>query len=218
MPVDQGGGLRTGDRHLQRIRLDDGAAATWAPPAGTLCLPGAAGGPAPAGGPAHLRLAAAVQGRSYLRLVGRPLIPFAGAAVIQSTVVSVAGGSGCLLLECGCPGRTQMGEAWAFASLGYHLTVVRDGSVIYRERYRLRPPAVPAGPSGYGGSLGWATCIAVGARAVAELDAMRPALTGAGAVSTHGHIADDVAVARILDRTGTLITGMADLFVRPQSA
>ena len=205
MPVDQGGGLRNGERHLQRIELDGGVAATWAPPAGTLCLPGAAGVPA------YLQLAARVRGASYLRLTGRPLIPFAGATVIQSTVVSVAAGAGCLLLECGCPGRTQMGEAWAFGSLAYHLTVVRDGAVLYRERYRLCPPAVPAGPSGFFGGRGWATCVAVGARAVAELDALRPALTGAGVVSAHGRIADDAAVARVLDRDGALITRLADL-------
>ena len=205
VPVDQGGGLRNGDRHLQRIRIDGQAVATWAPPASTLCLPGAGGSPA------HLQLVAAVRGGSYLRLVGRPLIPFAGAAVIQSTVVSTAPDSACLLLECGCPGRTQMGEAWAFRHLAYHLTVLRDGAVIYRERYRLRPPAVPLGPAGFGGSLGWASCVAVGARAVAELEALRPALACAGVVSTCGLIADDMAVARVLDRDGTLISGLADL-------
>ena len=205
VPVDQGGGLRNGDRHLQRIRIDGQAVATWTPPASTLCLPGAGGSPA------HLQLVASVRGGSYLRLVGRPLIPFAGAAVIQSTVLSTAPDSACLLMECGCPGRTQMGEAWAFRHLAYHLTVLRDGAVIYRERYRLRPPAVPLGPAGFGGSLGWASCIAVGARAVAELEALRPALAGAGVVSTCGLIADDVAVARVLDRDGTLISGIADL-------
>ena len=205
IPVDQGGGLRTGERHLQRIRLDREAEATWAPPATTLCLPGSGSGPA------YLQLVASVRGGSYLRVVGRPLIPFRGAAVIQSSVVSIVRDSACLLLECGCPGRTQMGEAWAFRYLGYHLTVVRDGSVIYRERYRLHPPAVPHGPSGFGGSLGWASCVAVGARAVTELDALRPAFTGAGVVSTHGLIADDVAVARVMDRDGTLISALADL-------
>ena len=205
VPVDQGGGLRNGDRHLQRIRIDGKAEATWAPPASTLCLPGSGGIPA------HLQLVAAVHGGSYLRLVGRPLIPFAGAAVILSTVVSTARDSACLLLECGCPGRTQMGESWAFRHLACHLTVLRDGAVIYRERYRLRPPAVPIGPAGFGGSLGWASCVAVGARAVAELEALRPALADGGVVTTCGLIADDVAVARVLDRDGTLINRIADL-------
>lgn len=73
IPVDQGGGLRTGERHLQRIRLDREAEATWAPPATTLCLPGSGSGPA------YLQLVASVRGGSYLRVVGRPLIPFRGA-------------------------------------------------------------------------------------------------------------------------------------------
>ena len=205
VPVDQGGGLRNGDRHLQRIRIDGRAEATWAPPASTLCLPGTGEDPA------HLQLVADVRAGSHLRLMGRPLIPFAGAAVIQSTVVSTDRESSCLLLECGCPGRSQMGETWAFRRLAYHLTVLRDGAVIYRERYRLTPPAVPFGPAGFGGSLGWATCVAVGARAVAELEALRPVLTGTGVVSTCGLIADDVAVARVLDRGGTLISGIADV-------
>ena len=48
---------------------------------------------------------------------------------------------------------------------------------------------------------------------MAELDALRPALTGAGVVSTYGLIADDVSVARVLDRDGALISGIADLAV-----
>ena len=207
VPVDQGGGLRNGDRHLQRIRIDGRAQATWAPPASTLCLPGAGEDPA------YLQLVATVRGASHLRLVGRPLIPFAGAAVVQSTVVGTARDSACLLLECGCPGRSQMGETWAFRHLAYHLTVLRDGAVVYRERYHLHPPAVPLGPAGFGASLGWASCVAVGARAVAELEALRPALAGTGVVSTYGLIADDVAVARVLDRDGTLISSIADLAV-----
>ena len=209
MPVDQGGGLRNGERHLQRVLLDHGAELTWAPPASTLCLPAA--GPARA----HLQLVAEVRGASYLRLAGRPLIPYAGAAVEQTTVVRVAAGSECLLLESGCPGRTRMGESWAFAHLGSHLTVLRGRTVVYRERWQLRPPAVPHAASGFGGNLGWATCVACGARAVAELRGLRRWLASNGADVSCGTISGDLAVARILDRHGAVITGLADRVARP---
>ena len=203
-PVDQGGGLRNGERHLQRLFLDEGAEVTWAPPASTLCLPGAGAATA------HLQLVANVQGASYLRVAGRPLIPFAGAAVEQTTVVRLSAGGACLLVESGCPGRTQMGESWAFAQLAYHLTILHDRTVVYRERWQLRPPAVPHGASGFGGSLGWATCVASGARAVAELEGLRGWLAAGGATVSCGTLAADLAVARILDPGGSLITGLAD--------
>ena len=208
-PVDQSGGLRNGERHLQRVFLDDGAEVTWAPPASTLCLPGAAGAAV-----AHLQLVAQVRGAGYLRIAGRPLIPFAGAAVQQTTVVQVATGGECLLVESGCPGRTQMGESWAFARLSYHLTILRERTVAYRERWHLRPPAVPRGPSGFGANLGWATCIAAGARAVAELEALRRWLVAGGATVSCGAIAGELAVARILDPDGSLVTGLAERAAR----
>ena len=48
---------------------------------------------------------------------------------------------------------------------------------------------------------------------MAELEALRPALAGTGVVSTCGLIADDVAVARVLDRDGSLISSIADLAI-----
>ena len=207
-PVDQSGGLRNGERHLQRVFLDDGAEVTWAPPASTLCLPG------DGAATAHLQLVAHVRGGGYLRIAGRPLIPFAGSAVQQTTVVQLSTGGECLLLESGCPGRTQMGESWAFAHLAYHLTVLRDRTVMYRERWRLHPPAVPQEASGFGGNLGWATCVAGGARAVAELEALRQWLVAGGATVTCGTIAGDLAVARVLDPHGSLVTSLADRAAR----
>ena len=238
-PVDQGGGLRTGERHLQRVALADGAEVTWAPPASTLCLPGgpgAPGGPGTPGGPgalgrpgqpggpavrgvpgepaagggaAHLQLAARVGSGSYLRVAGPPLIPFAGAAVAQTSVVCVAAGGECLLVESGCPGRTQMGERWAFSRLAYRLTVLHDGRVVYRERWDLRPPAVPLAASGFGDYLGWGTCVACGPRAVAELTDIRRRLAADGAAVSGAAITEEVAVARILDPHGYLVTSLA---------
>ena len=202
-PVDQGGGLRNGERHLQRVTLTDGAEVTWAPPASTLCLPGADAGLA------HQQLAAQVGDGSYLRIAGPPLIPFAGAAVVQTTVVRVAAGGGCLLMESGCPGRTQMGERWQFSRLACRLTVLHDGRVVYRERWQLTPPAVPLAASGFGNYLGWGTCVACGARAVAELEAIRRRLAAEGAAVSRGVLADDLAVARILDPHGYVVTRLA---------
>ena len=238
-PVDQGGGLRNGERHLQRVALADDAEVTWAPPASTLCLPGgpgspggprslrgpgspgrpgAPGGPRAPGGPgapaaggavAHLQLAARVGGGSYLRVASPPLIPFAGAAVAQTTVVCIAAGGECLLVESGCPGRTQMGERWAFSRLAYRLTVLHDGLVVYRERWDLRPPAVPLAASGFGDYLGWGTCVACGPRALDELHQIRRRLAADGAAVSCAAITEDVAVARILDPHGYLVTGLA---------
>ena len=204
LPVDQGGGLRNGERHLQRVLLDHGAEVTWAPPASTLCLPAADAANS------HLQLIADVRGASYLRLAGRPLIPYAGADVVQTTVVSVAAGSQCLLLESGCPGRTQMGERWAFTRLAYRLTVLHQDAVMYRERWELRPPEVPHAASGFDGKLGWATCVACGARPLAELKGLRRWLTANGATVRCGSLGADLAVARILDPHGALVTGLAD--------
>ena len=214
-PVDQGGGLRNGERHLQRVALAGAARVTWAPPASTLCLPGGPGTPGAPGTPgtgagvSHLQLVARVGGGSYLRVAGPPLIPFAGAAVVQTTVVCVAAGGECLLVESGCPGRTQMGERWAFTRLAYRLTVLHDARVVYRERWDLRPPAVPFAASGFGDYLGWGTCVACGPHAVAELREIRRRLAADGAAISHGAIADDLAVARILDPHGYLVTGLA---------
>jgi urease accessory protein UreH len=159
-------------------------------------------------------MAARVGSGSYLRAAAPPLIPFAGAAVAQTTVVCVAAGGECLLVESGCPGRTQMGERWAFDRLAYRLTVLHDDRVVYRERWDLRPPAVPFAASGFGDYLGWGTCVACGPRAVAELSGIRRRLADGGAAVTGGAITDDIVVARVLDPHGYLITGLAASLAR----
>ncbi len=133
----------------------------------------------------------------------------------QTTVVSIAAGGECLLVESGCPGRTQMGERWAFSRLAYRLTVLHDGRVVYRERWDLRPPAVPLAASGFGDYLAWGTCVACGPRAAAELAGIRRRLDADGAAVSQGALTDDVAVARILDPHGYLLTSLASDLARP---
>jgi urease accessory protein UreH len=102
-----------------------------------------------------------------------------------------------------------MGERWAFSRLAYRLTVLHDDRVVYRERWDLRPPAVPLAASGFGNYLGWGTCVACGPRAVAELSDIHRRLAADGAAVSHGTITDEVAVARILDPHGYLVTSLA---------
>jgi len=202
-PVDQGGGLRNGDHQYQRVWLDEAAHVVWAPPASTLLLP------AEGEACASSRFEARVESASYLRVAGRPLIPFAGSAATQSTIVRIANGGECLLLECGCPGRTAMGEMWQFLNLGYRLTFVRNREVVYRERWELRPPEIPNGPGGFSRCGGWATLVAAGPRAIADAQLVRNELEGLEIRMAYGCVADEIEVTRILDPSGSAVMRLA---------
>lgn len=198
-PIDQGGGLRNGDHQYQRVWLNNDAHVVWAPPASTLLLP------AKGEARSSSRFEARVESSSYLRVAGRPLIPFAGSNATQSTIVRIANGGECLLLECGCPGRTAMGEIWQFRNLGYRLTFVRNREVVYRERWELRPPAIPDGPGGFSNCGGWATLVAAGPRAIVDAQLVRNELEGPDIQMAYGWVADEIEVTRILDPSGSTI-------------
>jgi urease accessory protein UreH len=98
--------------------------------------------PSPDGATAHLHSSYLVEDGAHLHCDWHPLIPFAEARIDQRIDINIAGG-GCLhWSDALMSGRQARGERWKFVSLAHELTVSRDGSLEYLERYRIEPNEV----------------------------------------------------------------------------
>jgi urease accessory protein len=72
-----------------------------------------------------------------------PVIPFAGARLMQRFTIRMAASARCYWADALLAGRVSHGERWAFAWLDHALRLEVDGVVRYAERYRLEPGERP---------------------------------------------------------------------------
>ena len=67
-----------------------------------------------------------------------PMIPFAGARLLQRFELRIAGNSRFYWSDAMVSGRVGRGEAWRFESIDHELRFVVDDSLRYLERYNVR--------------------------------------------------------------------------------
>jgi urease accessory protein UreH len=65
------------------------------------------------------------------------------ADLVQSVQIELEEGAELDYSEQWCAGRIGMGELWRFLSFDYHLQIKRNGELIYRERWHLKPGEQP---------------------------------------------------------------------------
>jgi urease accessory protein len=129
-----GGGLVDGD--AVRLRVTVGAGAK-----GVLTTQGATKAYRSPNGSTQ-QVVAHVGDRGLLALVPDPLVPFAGARLVQSTRVSLSPGGAAVVLDTLTAGRVGMapgGERWAMARLESRLVLERAGEVVVDEALLLDP-------------------------------------------------------------------------------
>lgn len=210
LPTDQSGGLRGGDRHTTVLELYDRAGLLWSPPAATLfhpCAPSTskpntsprAPSQEPAGGASLIETALRIDGGSRLHFCPRASIPCLGAVVRQSTVLELDAKSSLLYWDLWASGRSASGEEWDFASVSNELSVLRDGGLIFRERWSLEglggrgetmSPAAARhgpdrGPAGLQDSRMWFLGLAQGEL---EIQRLRDLVASAGLWNARGEI------------------------------
>ncbi len=66
-----------------------------------------------------------------------PMIPFAGARVVQQFDLQIAGAGRLYWSDALMSGRCSRGEAWMFRQLAHELRLTVGGSLMYLERYQL---------------------------------------------------------------------------------
>lgn len=108
--------------------------------------------------PAHVRHEYTVAEGGELHCQWDPVIPFAGARLVQQFDLQVARGSRLYWSDALMAGRVSRGEAWRFESIEHELRLLVGSSLRYLERYSLAPasrrPGDPwmAGDARYAGS------------------------------------------------------------------
>ena len=98
--------------------------------------------PSPDGAIAYLESFYHVEHGAHLHCDWHPLIPFADARIDQRIDVNIGGGGSLYWSDALMSGRQARGERWKFTSLAHELSVSREGSLEYLERYRMQPSEV----------------------------------------------------------------------------
>jgi urease accessory protein len=95
--------------------------------------------PSPDGATALLESSYHVEDGAHLHCEWQPLIPFAEAQIDQRIDLNIEGEGSLYWSDALMSGRQARGERWTFASRAHELSVSRDGSLEFLERYRIRP-------------------------------------------------------------------------------
>ena len=122
-------GLFPGDRLATQIRVETGARVLITSQASTKVHPGE--------GIVEQSLHAEVAPDAELHIYNDPLIPFRGARLRQRVCLNVAESGRLRFWDALMAGRVSRGEAWEFEEIDNEIRIVRDGKLLYLERYRL---------------------------------------------------------------------------------
>jgi urease accessory protein len=134
-----------------------------------------------------------------------PVIPFAGASLVQRVSLQVAGRSRFYWSDALMSGRASRGESWRFASVDHELRLEVEGSLRYLERYAVRPATRQPSSSWRWGDAHYAgTTIVYHEEATLALaERLHRELIGIAGVSTGVDLADRrLLVARFLAAGG----------------
>lgn len=137
--VCSGPGVFAGDLLHQTVHVGRGARVVLTSQAALQVHPAPAP-PAPcAATAAILRSRFVVEDQAELHCHWDPVILFAGARLDQRFDIRIGSGSALYWSDAIMAGRVSRGEAWRFDALGHELALRAEGSLVYLERYELRP-------------------------------------------------------------------------------
>lgn len=160
--------------------------------------------PSPDNGTARVDARYRVADRAHLHCAWDPGIPFANARLAQCIRIELAGEATLFWSDAMMAGREARGERWAFAHLAHELRIVRDGQLLYLERYAIEAEAPPvtrvwiAGAACYFG-----TVVMVGPLGAISPQALHDEFACiAGVSASVDRLEDDVLLIRLSGASG----------------
>jgi urease accessory protein UreH len=161
--------------------------------------------PSPDGATATLQSSYHVDDGAHLHCHWHPLIPFADARIDQRIDVDIAGSGSLYWSDALMSGRRARGEHWKFASLAHEITVSRDGSLEYLERYRIDPNELAVSRPWVGGDASYLGTTLMSGRPIGpdvgeRLHIELARLVGVRAAADR--LADRVLLVRLLSASG----------------
>ena len=130
-------GLFAGDNTAISIRVEDGARILITSQASTRVHPGK--------GIAEQAFHIEVEPGGELHLYNDPLIPYRSSRLRQRTNIKLSANSRLFFWDGFMAGRVSRGETWQFEELDNETRLVRDGRLIYLERYKIDSQSCPRG-------------------------------------------------------------------------
>jgi len=122
-------GLFPGDRNRIEIRVENGARVLLTSQSFTKVHPGI--------GIAEQCFQIDVESHAELHIYNDPVIPFCGSRLRQRVTFQVASDAKLRVWDGWMSGRVGRGEAWQFDELDMETRLLREGKLLYLERYKL---------------------------------------------------------------------------------
>ncbi len=132
---------------------------------------------------ARVRVTMDVGANGWLDWLPQETILFNDSRLDRRTVVDLAPGAGCLMLECVVLGRAAMGETLTRVALRDWREIRSAGRPVMVEPLRLTDATLQSGIAGLAGARAFATVVLVGQGATDLLGPLRDALTEPGVTS-----------------------------------
>ena len=192
-------GIFGGDDYEQAVTLEAGAVVRLTSQSAMQVHPSLSGGVA------HISSRYRVASGAELTCVWDPLIPFAGARVVQRLEVDIADGGRLSWSDGLMSGRHGRGESWQFACVDHELRVTRAGVLAFLERYRITPHEDDARSCWTVGNAGYiGTFVRSGHRdTLAVAEGIHRSLTALESVRGSADVLDsDLLLARIVAEDG----------------
>jgi urease accessory protein len=171
--LNTSGGLTGGDRLSYRIDLAAGCRATGTTQTAERAYRSG-------GGAAHVSVHHRVGAGAHLDWLPQETILFEGSHLARETVIDLAQGASCLMLESVVLGRAAMGETVTRTTLRDTRRITRAGKPVLIEPLHLSTEALTAGPAILNGARAFATLALVRQGAEDAVDRARAALTEEG--------------------------------------
>lgn len=208
-----GPGVFAGDTLRQSVRVASGARVVLVSQSALQAHPSAA---AAAASIDHHYL---VEDGAELQCQWDPVIPFAGARLMQHFAIDLAASSRLCWGDAIMAGRVRRGEAWAFESLAHELRLHVAGALTYLERYTLAPAVRPVEQTWVAGRARYlATALVHHERATAAAAEALQSATASAAAAGVDLIGPHTIVARVLASDGPLFARARALFLSQAQA
>lgn len=171
--LNTSGGLAGGDELTYRLELAAGCRATATTQTAERAYRST-------GAAAHVAVRHAVGAGGHLDWLPQETILFDASHLVRETVIDLAEGASCLMLESVILGRAAMGETLATVLLRDTRRITRAGRPVLVEPLHISSDALSAGPGIFGGARAFATLMLVARGAEDAVSRIRSELDEAG--------------------------------------
>ncbi len=207
MPVDQGGGLSSGDTQYIDISISNHSSVIWKSPASTICYP-----PSEIDNQSNtISNTIEIKENSTLVFLNKPLIPCKFTKTNIKTFITIQNNCELLYLDILSAGRVAHQEEWQFQSIRNTLEFIIDKNLVYKENWHLKKNNIPMGIAGFQNAKMSMTLLAHGKKSCDQAISLVNQFNPKDVLIQIGNLSENTLIIKGLDPLGCYFTSINNL-------